>query len=212
MTRCAIDTIGANWQAAVKAAAAGLSYGGIKVTMIMTYADGPISVWPAEAITAAQATGLQVVRITVTGELLAGHAGRIQIGDEEPGDMNPASAAAWAKAERNAGLPFPVIYCDRSDKPAVITECQALSLRPGREFGLGVATLDGTFLDLDGSDLRHQPGVVGVQHLPSSRAGGPWDAWQITDDNWLPVQLPWQARALAEAQALTALLEAHQPV
>lgn len=210
MTRVAIDTIGANSGAALAAAAAGRRYWGIPVTMVMPYVDGPVSAWPPEAIAAAAAAGLQVVRITVTGQL-GTHGARVKIADEEPGDLTPATAAAWAQASIQAGARFPVIYCDRSGKPEVIGACHALGLSAGRDYGLGVATLDGSFLDLDGTDLRKQAGVIGVQALPASRTGGPWDAWQITDDNWLPPHSvpPWLATAARTAEQLAATLRAH---
>jgi hypothetical protein len=93
-----------------------------------------------------------------------------------------------------------VIYTDRAQKRAVISECAGAGLKLGTNYGLLVATLDGSLLDLDGSKLRDQPGVVGIQYLPASRTGYPIDITLVTDDAWLPAPAPpppdWQ-QALA---------------
>src|SRR6266567_2376710 len=227
--RIMLDSV--NWKAILAAVKAGQQFRGLPVSLAAGYLDGPVSQWPPEAWTAMEAAGVAgLVGITVTGKGAA--AGRARAADAEPGDMNPASAAMWASGERAAGR-WPVIYCDRSDKPHVIAACTGRQLRLSKDYGLWVATLDGGFADLDGSDLREQPGVVAIQYRqafsPIHVAGQPpdLDVSLVVSASWraarlpqpapdVPAPSPWKAQALADAQglvkratALEELLKAH---
>jgi hypothetical protein len=210
--RIMLDGAGQDWKAIEAAVKAGRRFRDLRVRMAMGYADGPESAWPAEAWAELAAAGAQLVRVTVTGQAVGA-----EVGDCERGDLDPAGAAAWAQRELNAGHRFPVIYTDRSAKPAVIGEATSQGLKLGHDYGLLVATLDGSFLDLNGHDLRAFPGVVGVQYLPASRSGGPFDVTLVTDDTWLPeAPRPWTAAAAADlraaiggAQLALAALEEH---
>jgi hypothetical protein len=230
--RIMLDSV--NWQAILAAVKAGKTFRGLPISLVAGYLDGPVSQWPAVAWGALQQAGIplrSLVGITVTGK--GGQAGRARVADSEPGDMNPASAAAWASGERAAGR-WPVIYCSRSDKPHVIAACKARGLLPSHDYGLWIATLDGSFADLDGSDLRDQRGVVAVQYLGAAAAGGEYDVSLVVSSAWraakpsAPAPAPsvpgWKAIALEEAgvleamtarlahraKSLTELIKAHQ--
>jgi hypothetical protein len=202
--RIMLDGIGSDAAPIVAAIKAGRAWGGVKASMGAGYGDGSVSAWTSAEWVALTAVA-QPVTITVTGE-----AGR-NVADVETGDLTPAQGCIWAGLEHKAGR-RPVVYCNRSNKGAV------LALWPvGVPIGLWVATLDGTFMDLDGrTDLRREPGVVAVQYLGSAQSGGPFDVSLVVDAGWLPVKVPppvvptWQATALKDAQALVALLAAHQ--
>ncbi len=200
--RIMLDSV--NWQAILAAVKAKKTFRGLPVSLVAGYLDGPVSQWPAEAwkeLELAGLTGRSLVGITVTGNVSHqnGAALRARAGDSEPGDMNPASAAMWASRE----------------------------LRLSTDYGLWVATLDGGFADLDGSDLRTQPGVVAVQYEAAAAAGGDYDVSLVVSSAWraakpapapdVPAPPSWKAAALAEtevllrrATALEALLKAHQ--
>jgi len=206
-----LDTIGDNYQAIIAARTSGTRFRNMRVTMAAGYVDGPVSQWPAGAFDAAHRAGLQVVRITVTGQPAA------DVADIEPGDLAAAGGASWAQGKHSRGQ-FGVLYVNRSSKAAVIEACRKLDLSRGSDYGLWVATLDGTFTDSDGSDLRRQRGVVGVQYLGARRAGIPCDVSLISDPDWIPrPAAPAWTHAAADKTALAiraladvaAALEAH---
>lgn len=217
---------GVDSAAVIGALKARRTYLGIQATIGAGYGDGPNSAWPAAAwpaVTAATAPQPPVV-ITVTGQ-----PGR-NVADVETGDLTVPQGLAWVRSEHAAGR-RPVLYVNRGNKPAVLAGWPA-----GVPIGLWVATLDGTFLDLDGrTDLRQEPGVVAVQYLGAAQSGGPWDVSLAVDPTWLPPKPPtpptWQAQALtmsagtaaqlgrvaadlataqAELARLASLLKAHQ--
>lgn len=161
------------------------------------YLDGAQSVWPPQAFKDLAATGAEVVTITVLG------APGAHVADCEKGDLGPAGAARWAAGEHRAGRTG-TVYCNRSNKPAIINIAGGTyGLRLGTDYHLGVATLDGTFADVDGTDLRHQPGVVYIQYLGAAAAGIDADASVLVGD-W-PAATP-AARALTAARELDAVL------
>lgn len=170
---------GVNAPAVIAAVKDRRQYFGVPATMGAGYRDGPVSspAWTSAAWQALTAAGQPVV-ITVASSPTA------TVADIETGDMTPAQGAAWAKLGR-APADFPVLYVNRSNKAAV--EADLAPLVRGVGYGLWVATLDGTWTDLDGSDLRSQPGVVAVQVLNSQAAGQPYDVSMVVDDRWLPV-------------------------
>lgn len=191
--------------AAVKAR---MTFGGLPISLAGGYLDGRF-VWPASAWADLATAGIaahQQVSITVFGTGAA--AARAGAGDSEPGDMTPAEVAAWAKREHDARH-WPVPYCDRSHKAAVTRECRALGLHLSAgldsDYGLWVATLDGSFTDTDGSDLRTQPGVVAIQYTqansPIHVAGTPPDL-----DVSLVVRPSWRALPTPPPKTLDAFL------
>jgi len=171
------------------------------------YADGN---WPAPpaAFSLLHRLGVKTADITVTGNpaIMAAKIGA----DVEPGDLAPASAAKWAAEEVHA-KEWPVLYVNRSNKADTIAECLAQGIEPAKDFGLWVATLDGTFADTGGSDLRKAPGVVAVQAFSAKAAGIDADVSVLTalGDTWLGVPPSWEAEAYAAARDLADLLGQH---
>jgi hypothetical protein len=221
-----LDGIGKDAAPIVAAIKAGRAWGGLKASMGAGYGDGSVSAW-----TSAEWVALTAVAQPVVVTVLGSKAPNVNAWDAEAGDLTDPQAAADIVTAANAGE-YPVIYTNRSNKAAVISAAASHGLVRGHgvlgnvgRYGLWVATLDGSFTDLDGSDLRTQPGVVAVQHLGAgtnvagqgvTRSGGPFDVSLVVDALWLPVKVPppvvptWQATALKDAQALVALLAAHQ--
>jgi hypothetical protein len=162
------------------------------------YVDGADSEWPPSAFIEVKTTGVPVVTITVTG------LPNVLVADIETGDMTPATGAAWAATEHAAGH-WPVLYVNRGNKPDTIRALEAAGLTTaGLDYGLWVSTLDDTFTDTDGSDLREQPGVVAVQYLADPGANVDVSIITATGDRWLGIGTPWQEIALAAAEQVQA--------
>jgi hypothetical protein len=213
--RVMLDGIGTDAAAVTAAIKAHRQWGGIPASMGAGYGDGSVSAWTSAEWVAVTAVGQPVV-ITVLGAQST--ATRIvRVADVENGDLTPARGALWAAREIAAGQ-YPVLYVNRSNKPAVITACHAAGLTLGygpRQYGLWVATLDGTFNDSDGTDLRTHAGVVAVQYLDAARAGVTADVSLVIDDSWIPaapIKPPPPPPAVWQAQALTLALEIEQDV
>jgi hypothetical protein len=224
--RIMLDGIGGDAAAVTAAIKAHKVFGGIAASMGAGYGDGSVSAWTSAEWVALTAVGQPVV-ITVLGAQST--ATRIvRVADVENGDLTPVRGAVWAAREITAGQ-YPVLYVNRSNKAAVISACSAAGLTLGygaKQYGLWVATLDGTFNDLDRTDLRSHAGVVAVQYLGAAQAGIAADVSLVVDASWIPAPVvkppppppsAWQAEALKQAQALAAdaaalvtLLEAHQ--
>lgn len=227
--RCMLDGIRGGDAAALTALVkARHEFGGIPATMGAGYGDGSVSSWTSAEWVALTAVGQPVV-ITVLGAQSTSTR-IVRVADVENGDLTPVRGALWAAREISAGQ-HPVLYVNRSNKAAVITACSAAGLALGfgaKQYGLWVATLDGTFADLDGSDLRTHAGVVAVQY----EAAGDYDVSEVVDASWIPAPAPpppppadpWQTEALTAAVSvqsaceqtlklaanLTALIRAHQ--
>lgn len=169
------------------------------------YVDGVVSAWPSAAFTELRSLGVTVVEITVLGAHAA------DVADIEQGDLTPQSGAEWAAAEAKAGR-VPCLYVNRSNKPAVATECRSRGLTAGKEFVWWVATLDGTFTDPSGADMRSEAGVVAIQFAGSDRLGIDADASVITTagNSWFHVSPTWEEHALALSDELTRLIREHQ--
>jgi len=181
---------------------------GMVIRAAALYIDGK---WPAPAaVLTALRTRVGVLEITVAGTMGSGAAKIKAAGDVEPGDLDPASGAQWAMDEKQAGG-WPVLYSNRSEKPEVLGECKALGMAPGPDFGLWTATLDGTFTDLDGTDLRLQPGMVAVQYADAAMTGIDADASVLTaaGEKWLGLAASWESQAASLAEQLAALLHEH---
>jgi|SRR5579872_2175693 len=190
--------------AVLDAIKAGRQWRNMRIRAGAGYVDGPNSQWPSSAFTALRALHVSVIEITVTG--ISG----ADVADIEKGDLGPSSGAAWAADEKKAGR-FPVLYVNRSNKPTVITECAARSMAPGHDYWLWVATLDGTFTDEGGQDLRGEAGVVAIQFAPAAQTGIDADASVITaaGNSWLNIDPTWQEQALADVNRARTLIEAH---
>lgn len=204
-----------NPAAVTSAVRRGIKWRNMKVVAGAGYVDGAFK-WPASQFGALSDMKVKPVTITVTGI-------PAMVGDVETGDLSPETGAIWAEDEHRGGG-WPVIYVNRSNKGPTIANCASGGLFPGKQFGLWVATLDGTFTDTDGSDLRTQAGVVAVQYAqaesPVHQSGSPPDldvsVVTATGDQWLGLAT-WQSQALALAEAtkvplneLITLLKAHQ--
>jgi hypothetical protein len=170
------------------------------------YIDGPNSEWPVSAFTQLRALGVVVVEITVTGAHAA------DVADIENGDLTPEGGAEWAEGEHKAGR-FPCLYVNRGNKGATHTACKARGLTLGvdKDYAFWVATLDGTFTDTDGSDLRTQTGVVAVQALSAAMLGIHADGSVITQQGnaWLHIEPSWEEQALNASREVTRLLREH---
>jgi hypothetical protein len=198
---------GVNWRAVIAAVEGRRVFLGIPATMGAGYQDGPLSAWPAAAWPELTRVDPDPVTISVFG------LPRARLYDVEHGDLTPITGAAVALTEHLARR-FPVLYVNRDNKAELIGCCQARGLAPGTDYGLDVATLDGSFKDLDGTDLRSQSGVGAIQFLGATDAD-PFDITLITNPGWwLPPPPPtapsWQADGLQLAGELAALLKAHQ--
>jgi hypothetical protein len=161
------------------------------------YING-IYAWPVAGW--ARFPGVPHVTIDVSGA--ADHA---DVLDVETGDATPADSYGWLKAKIARGEHMPVVYCNRSTQPAV--EQATKELIHGRDYWFWIATLDGTAV------LPDMTGVVAVQDKGAALTGGHFDESVVYDDAWLPSSVPvpsWLAQALAQAEALVKLLEAHQ--
>jgi hypothetical protein len=193
---------GVNAHAVIDALRGKYSFWGVTATMGAGYRDGPVSspAWTSAAWQAVTDYGQPVV-ITVASSPTA------NVADIETGDMTPEQGAAWAKLGR-APADFPVLYVNRSNKAQV--ESLLAPLVRGVGYGLWVATLDGTFTDSDGTDLRQQPGVVAVQAQQVQVDGVTVDISQVVDDRWLPVVPPPAPAIPAWAGAMAADLAAAQ--
>lgn len=169
------------------------------------YIDGAVSAWPSAAFTELRSLGVTVVEITVLGAASA------DVADIEQGDLTPASGAEWAEAEHKAGR-IPALYVNRSNRPEVAKECSARGLSAGRDYHWWVATLDGSFTDTNGADLRTEPAVIAVQFAGSDRLGINADASVITTQGnaWFHVEPTWEEHALTLSDELTRLIRAHQ--
>jgi hypothetical protein len=200
-----LDSTNAN--AVGRAVAERREYRGMRIRAAALYLDGATAA-PAAAFPAIRREGVAVVGITVTG-VTGAHIARIA-GDDEPGDLTPETAAQWAATESHDGE-WPVIYVDRSNKVATITAALAQGISPGADYGLWVGTLDGTFTDLNGADLRQEPGVVGVQVFDAKSLGIDADATVLTalGDHWLGLPPSWQTTAVTMARDLADLIRAH---
>lgn len=171
------------------------------------YADGNYAAPPA-AFSVLHRLGVKTVDITVKGNPGI-KAGKVAA-DDESGDLTPEQAATWAEAENHAGE-WPVIYVNRSNKPDTIALCTKLGLEPVRDFGLWAATLDGTFTDTGGADLRGEPGVVAVQAWPAAMVGFDADASVLTrlGHEWLGIPPTWDVHAIELLDQLRHLIKAH---
>lgn len=191
-----------NPAAVIAAVKTRMTWRSMAVRAAFGYKDGRW-VWPEADKTTLRKMGVAVRNISAAGS-------PADIYDVETGDWSAAAAAAQCGADARAGH-WPVVYVNRSNKAAVIADLAGEGLAPGqpagRGFGLWVATLDGGFIDTDGSDLRAQAGVVAVQYAQSSSPVGTddLDVSVITaaGEQWLGLAAPL-ARALAiieQAQA-----------
>jgi hypothetical protein len=125
------------------------------------YVDGA---WPTFGSLTTWHPGKRYVAITVFGRP------GIQVVDCETGDLTPAQAAAWAKAEVNGGR-RPTIYCNTSTQPAVVSELAALGLEFVRDVDWWEAHYD--------NDPTLTPGSAAKQYQST-------DAYDVssTDGKW----------------------------
>lgn len=137
--------------------------------------------------------------IDVTGA----NADKADVLDVERGDATPATANLWVQSYHVLKRPgLPVLYVNRANKDATVSACASGGSVLGRDYGLWIATLDGTRIT--------GPGIVACQF----GAHGTWDESVVYDDSlWLPVvppkpAVPTRAQALAALATLAAYVEA----
>ena len=137
--------------------------------MVAGYDNG-IYVWSAAGW--ARFAGRPQWHISVTARLGEGDVGNVL--DVEKLDATPQQAGEWAVRTRARGV-FPIIYCNRDNRPAVEGFLQDAGLSP-LEAALWIATLDGT------QQLPVGPyPIAGVQYLADPASGGHYDLSLIQD-------------------------------
>lgn len=204
--------------AVIAAAKLRVKWRNMEVRAAAGYKTGSFA-WPESARTQLRGMGLKVVNISTAPGVSA------EIYDVEDTDWTPAEVAAQAAADARNNS-WPVLYVNRSNKATTISDLAAEGLGPGlpagRGFGLIVATLDGTFKDIDGSDLRTQAGVVAVQYAqadsPVHVSGQPPDldvsVVTAAGEQWLGVAsatdtaVAMLSQAATDIQAAVKLLQA----
>ncbi len=129
--------------------------------MVAGYIDGS---WPWTAAGWARFPNAVKVRITV------GNTEAADAIDVENGDATPAYAGGWVRRRNAAGV-RPLVYCNRSARPAVEAACAGLS------YDLWIATLDGI--------QAMQPGAVATQWQGQAQSGMHYDK-SLVNDTWMP--------------------------
>lgn len=107
--------------------------------------------------------------------------------DIETGDATPEQAPGWVWARLSAGLKRPTLYVNRSNAQEVIDLCKTAGLKPGTDYWLWLATLDGTAT----TDL---PGVVAIQDKGAGALGFNADSSIVLDPTWHTSPLTDQQR------------------
>ena len=138
--------------------------------------------------------------------------------DVETGDAAPGDAPIWVRDRHKMGASGhgATIYCQRSSLAAVTAALKSGGLAPGQDYTLWLA--DWTGDPAKAASLHAStPGCVAVQYKGQALTGAHYDESLVYDDAWHPVPVvappkppSWQARALAQARAVVATLEAHQ--
>ena len=88
-------------------------------TVMAGYVDGQ---WPSYAPMKTRFPNARVFSITV-------YNGDADILDVETGDATPDMVPAWVTRQRNAGRPIVIVYCNRSNYPAVVQACLNANVR-----------------------------------------------------------------------------------
>lgn len=126
--------------------------------------------------------------------------------DVETGDATPSGSVVWIrKALAVAGrADVPVLYCNQSNRPAIIADQSAAGFAAGRDYKLWVATLDGT------QTLSDMTGVVAVQYAGEALTGHHYDQSIVVDDTWKAGDMPLTAADKTWiVSAIKAGLDAH---
>ncbi len=147
------------------------------VAVVATYINGHVGVSTPEQLEARfPHARYGHVWIDVDGS----RADRADVLDVEPGDAGPGTANLWVQSWHALKRPgLPVLYVNRSEIDAVVAACLSGGMRLIHEYGLWVATLDGT--QYEGA------GVVACQVTDH----GTWDESVVYDASiWLPVAPP----------------------
>lgn len=99
--------------------------------------------------------------------------------DYEPGDVqNPETAAGWVQKSRFLGNEWPTVYVDRSEMVDVMRACAVAGLVLGKDWWLGVTTLDMTW--------KQFQGVTGVAFVQYQNFENLYDVSVVLDDDWFP--------------------------
>lgn len=130
--------------------------------------------------------------------------------DVETGDATPAGAVPWVAARHAVGDPRPVIYCNRSVRPEVVSAMNRHGFTLARHYVLWIATLDGT------RTLPDMTGVIAVQFAGEKQTGGHFDESVVYDDTWHapahppPNHVPTRHQAQEAARVIGAYIHGHK--
>jgi hypothetical protein len=104
--------------------------------------------------------------------------------DVEVGDASPATANLWVRSWHTLKRSeLPVVYCNRGNEQQVIAACKTGGSVLGKDYGLCVATLDGT--QVTGT------GIVACQWKGEQQTGGHWGETLVYDGAlWQPTAPP----------------------
>ena len=161
--------------------AAGINAIPLSVNVAAAYIDGHIGLaTQAEMEARFPHARYGHVWIDVTGA----HADTADVLDVETGDATAAIANLWVQSWRKLGRKtLAVVYVNRGNEQAVVAACESGGSVLGKDYGLWVATLDGTQVT--------GPGVVACQWKGSKLTGGDYDESLVYGSSlWLPVAPP----------------------
>lgn len=174
-----------------------------KMLMVAGYANGRFA-WSVEDW--ARFPGIPHIHIDVNGS----HAADAGVLDVETGDATPVGAIAWVAARHNVGDSRPIVYCNRATRDAVVKNLSTHGFTLGHDYGLWIATLDGTQV------LPVMTGVVAVQHAGENLTGGHYDESIVYDNSWRaparkppPVSIPSKADAIHAANVINRYIHDH---
>lgn len=153
----------------------------LTVDMVGVYCNGDFAVDPALVARRFPPAKYVIVWYDVFGNA----PDRAQILDVENGAASTARAPGWVRARRSVvHTSLPTLYCNRSTMTTLIRTCSVSGLVAGRDYQLGISTLDGTE-DFNGVPLKSIPGVVFCQLKGGPTA--PYDLSKVYDDKWHPL-------------------------
>lgn len=105
--------------------------------------------------------------------------------DIETGDATVGHAPSWAKLHNEIHpTSLAVLYANRSTLTPLFNAMAANKLTIGKDFLIGIATLDGT------KTVKDMTGVAFVQYAGQDQTGHHYDESIVYDDAWKPEPKP----------------------